>query len=217
MRVDVVEPGLENRGEKTLAVVGHAPDRIGLDQFDIRFPPHQPPLHTDESDRYLGRRGFRHLETVEVDAVTAGGKDLALDALLPRLGEHHARRERLTAEGRDDPDLASGDRRVGLELPFVGDRHDEMPGLAEDLFQRPFLPRLGEHVPRRQRSTILGEEHQMLSRRHVGEERIPGDEKGHQRPQGNDGPKPENPFPPFDAARRREHDAHGNVLLNWPS
>ena len=169
MRVDVVEPGLEDRGEKTLPVVGHASGRVGLDQRRIGFPPHQPPLHTDEPNRYLRRRGFRHLETVEVDAVAAGGKDLALDALLPRLGEHHPRRERLTAEGRDDPDLASGDRRVGLQLPFVGDRQDEMPGLAENFFQGPLLPRLGEHVPRRQRSTILGDEHQMLSRRHVGE------------------------------------------------
>ena len=45
-----------------------------------------------------------------------------------------------------------------------------MPGLAENFFQGPLLPRLGEHVPRRQRSTILGEEHQMLSRWHIGEE-----------------------------------------------
>ena len=58
----------------------------------------------------------------------------------------------------------------------IDDRHDKVPAFAEHLALDALLPGLGQHLSRRQRLAVLGDDHQVLARRHVDKEFVPGED-----------------------------------------
>ena len=79
----------------------------------------------------------------------------------------------LAASGGYDPHAPGRHVQVRFQLRGINDRHHEVPSFSLDLALNALLALLGQDLAGRERVTILGDDDQVLARRHVHEERVP--------------------------------------------